>query len=239
MAAERETWEAVDRYLEGVLPLADDALEGALEASAAAGLPAIQVSPAQGRLLQLLALSVGARRVLEIGTLGGYSAIWLGRALPPDGRLVTLELEPRHAEVARQSLRRAGLADLALLRVGSAADSLAALEAEGAPPFDLIFIDADKAGIPSYFAHALRLSRRGSLIVVDNVVRGGAVADPQSTDASVLGVRRFLEAAAAEPRVTITVIQTVGVKGHDGFALVRVGEPGESHGPRLTRNASS
>jgi predicted O-methyltransferase YrrM len=216
------TWTAVDRYLDEVLLGQDEALQAALQASAAAGLPSISVSPAQGKLLNLLARSVGARAILEVGTLGGYSAIWMARALPADGRLITLELDPKHAEVARATLARAGLAPRAEVRVGRALDSLSALAGERAGPFDLVFIDADKPNIPEYFGWALRLTRRGSLIIVDNVVREGAVIDARSSDASVQGVRRLNEMMAAEPRVSATVIQTVGAKGYDGFALALV-----------------
>ncbi len=218
----QEQWTAVDRYVTELLLPADPALAAALEASAAAGLPPIQVSPPQGRLLELLARLQGARSILEIGTLGGYSTIWLARALPPGGRLVTLELEPKHAAVARENLARAGLGGLVELRLGPAADTLAQLAAEGAGPFDLIFIDADKAGYPDYLVASLRLARRGSVIIADNVVRHGAVADPASTDPAVQGVRRFNALLAAEPRVRATVIQTVGAKGYDGFTLALV-----------------
>jgi predicted O-methyltransferase YrrM len=220
-----QRWAAVDEYLGGLFGGADPVLDAALAAST--GLPAIQVSPLQGQLLHVLARSVGARRVLEIGTLGGYSTIWLGRALPADGRLLTLEAEPRHAAVARANLARAGLADLVEVRVGPAAESLAQLAAAGAEPFDepfdLVFIDADKPGYPEYLSWALRLTRPGGLIIGDNVVRGGAIADPDSDDPNVAGVRRFLELVAAEPRLTATVLQTVGVKGYDGLAIALVG----------------
>ncbi len=216
------SWAEVDGYLHGLLAPHDDALRAALAASDAAGLPAIAVSPGEGKLLHLLALAVGARRILEIGTLGGYSAIWMARALPADGRLVTLEFEPRHAEVARANLARAGLADRCEVRLGRALDLLPRLEAEGAGPFDLAFIDADKPSNPEYFAWALRLARPGGLIVVDNVVREGAVLDAGSGDATVEGVRRVLGLMSREPRVTATAIQTVGAKGWDGFAIARV-----------------
>jgi predicted O-methyltransferase YrrM len=218
-----ERWAAVDEYLGGLFGGADPVLDAALAASTGAGLPAIQVSPLQGQLLHVLARSVRARRVLEIGTLGGYSTIWLGRALPADGRLLTLEAEPRHAAVARANLDRAGLADLVDVRVGPAAESLAQLAAAGAEPFDLVFIDADKPGYPEYLSWALRLTRPGGLIIGDNVVRGGAIADPDSGDPNVAGVQRFLELVAAEPRLTATVLQTVGVKGYDGLAIALVG----------------
>jgi len=218
----QEQWTAVDRYVTELLLPADPVLAAALEASTAAGLPSIQVSPPQGRLLELLARLQGARSILEIGTLGGYSTICLARALPPGGRLVTLELEPRHAAVARENLARAGLGGVVELRLGPAADTLAQLAAEGAGPFDLVFIDADKAGYPDYLAASLRLARRGSVILADNVVRHGAVADPACADPAVQGVRRFHALVAAEPRVRATVIQTVGAKGYDGFTLALV-----------------
>jgi len=218
----QERWAAVDGYIDDTLVLADQALQAALQAIADAGLPAISVTPSQGKLLHLLARARGARKILEIGTLGGYSAIWLARALAPGGRLITLEADAGHAEVARVNIARAGLADVAEVRVGRAQDTLPALHASGDGPFDLIFIDADKPGYSDYLAWSVRLSRPGSLIIADNVVRDGAVADPASQDASVRGVRRFIEALAAEPRVSATVIQTVGSKGYDGFALAVV-----------------
>jgi predicted O-methyltransferase YrrM len=218
----QETWTAVDRFITDHLVPADPVLDAALAASTAAGLPEIQVSAAQGKMLHLLARAMAARAILEIGTLGGYSTIWLARALPADGRLITLEYEPKHAEVARANLARAGLAARVDVRVGRASDTLPKLVAEGGGPFDLIFIDADKVGYPEYFGWALKLARPGTLIIADNVVRKGAVADPASTDASVLAVRRFTELVAAEPRVSATTIQTVGAKGYDGFALVLV-----------------
>ena len=218
----QQQWTAVDQYLTDTLVPADAALDAALHATADAGLPAISVSPNQGRLLHILALSHGARSILEIGTLGGYSAIWLARALPPGGRLITLEADPHHAEVARANLARAGLAEVAELRLGKALDTLPQLAAEGHGPFDLVFIDADKVNTAAYFAWALKLTRRGSLIITDNVVRNGAVIDAESHDASVQGVRRFLEAMAAEPRVVATAIQTVGSKGYDGLAFAFV-----------------
>jgi len=217
-----EQWTAVDQYLNAMLVPQDAALEAALQASAAAGLPPINVAPNQGKLLHLLARLQGARAILEIGTLGGYSTIWLARALPAGGRLVTLEADARHAEVARANLARAGLNDVVDLCLGPALETLPRLALEGAGPFDLIFIDADKPSYPEYFAWALRLSRRGTLIVADNVVRNGAVLDPNSDDLSVQGARRFLELLGAEPRVSATAIQTVGSKGYDGFALAFV-----------------
>jgi predicted O-methyltransferase YrrM len=218
----QQIWTAVDRYLGDLLIGSDAALEAALRASTEAGLPAINVAPTQGKLLHLLARIRGARAILEIGTLGGYSTIWMARALPADGRLVTLEIDPKHAEVARANIARAGLAQRVEVRLGRALDALPKLAAEGAGPFDLIFIDADKANIPAYFKWALQLSRPGSLIVVDNVVREGAVIEADSLDASVQGVRRLNELMAAESRVSANTIQTVGVKGYDGFALALV-----------------
>jgi predicted O-methyltransferase YrrM len=218
MASER--WTAVDRYLTELLVPSDPALGATLQANTAAGLPPYDVSPTQGKLLHLLARLQGARTILEIGTLGGYSTIWLARALPAGGRLTTLEADPRHAEVARANLARAGVADVVDLRVGPALESLPRLVA-GAP-FDLIFIDADKPSNPDYLTWALRLSRRGSLIVADNVVRDGAVVDERSTDPSVRGVRDMLALMGAEPRLVATAIQTVGAKGYDGFAIALV-----------------
>ena len=218
----QDRWTAVDRYVTDLLVPSDAALDAAIEASTVAGLPAISVSPCQGKLLFLLARVMGARRILEIGALGGYSTIWLARALPPDGRLITLEVNAGHAEVARSNFARAGLADVIELRLGSALDVLPALVAQGVGPFDMIFIDADKPGYPDYLAWAIRLSRRGSLIVADNVVKEGTVLDADSEDPVVQGIRRFNAALAADPRVTATEIQTVGVKGYDGFAAVLV-----------------
>jgi predicted O-methyltransferase YrrM len=218
----QEQWTAVDHYITDLLAPPDPALEAALQASAAAGLPSINVTPNLGKLLHLLARVQGARTILEVGTLGGYSTIWLARALPTGGRLITLEAEPRYAEVARANLARAGLADIVEQRLGPALETLPQLAAEGRGPFDLIFIDADKPNNPEYFAWALKLTRRGSLIVVDNVVRNGAVVDAASDDPKVQGVRRFNELLAAEPRVSATAIQTVGSKGYDGFAVALV-----------------
>ncbi len=217
------TWDAVDDYLSETLARPDTMLEAALHDSEAAGLPAISVSPPQGKFLHLLARIQGARNILEIGTLGGYSAIWLARALPPGGgRLVTLEVDANHAKVARANLARAGLANVVQVRLGRAIDTLPELEREGAGPFDFIFIDADKPSNPEYFEWALKLSRRGTVIVVDNVVRKGAVADAASADAAVQGVRRLNLMMAGEPRVSATALQTVGGKGYDGFALALV-----------------
>ncbi|MFF9751413.1 O-methyltransferase [Streptomyces sp. NPDC014344] len=222
--SEARTWNAVDDYLTGRL-LGDDpdeALAAALRDSDAAGLPPIAVSPLQGKLLQLLAQLQGARRVLEIGTLGGYSTIWLGRALPADGRLVTLEHAPRHAEVALRNIARAGLAERVEVRVGPALESLPKLADEHPPPFDLVFIDADKANNPHYVEWALRLTAAGSLIVLDNVVRGGRVADLANTDPDVVGTRAALDLLGSHPRLSATALQTVGAKEYDGFALARV-----------------
>jgi len=206
-------WTAVDDYWSAALLPPDPVLDAAFEANAAGGLPPIDVSPEQGKLLHLLARSVGARRILEVGTLGGYSTIWLARALPADGELITCELERRHAEVARANLARAGLAERVQVLVGPAADTLAELSG----PFDLVFIDADKASNVTYLEHALRLSRPGTVIIVDNVVRRGAVLDADSSDGTVLGTRRLAAALAADHRLDATVIQTVGRKGYDGF----------------------
>jgi predicted O-methyltransferase YrrM len=216
----QQTWTDVDRYLADLLAPHDPVLDAALDAAAAAGLPPIQVSATQGKLLHLLARIRGARRILEIGTLGGYSTIWLARALPPDGRLVTLEIDAHHAEVARHNLDRAGLAGQVDVRVGPAVDSLPALLEED--PFDLVFIDADKPNNPVYLSLSLTLSRPGTVIVVDNVVRGGAVVDAASADANVIGVRRCLELLASDPRLDATALQTVGSKGYDGFAIAVV-----------------
>jgi predicted O-methyltransferase YrrM len=218
----REQWQAVDAYIGDRLVRQDAALEAALAASDAAGLPTISVSPAHGKLLHLLARLRGAKRILEIGTLGGYSTIWLARALPADGRLITLEYEPKHAEVARANIDRAGIGDRVEIRVGRALDTLPKLAAEGLEPFDLCFIDADKENNAAYFDWALKLARPGSLILVDNVVRDGRVVDAASTDASIQGVRRLFEAVAAEPRVDATAVQTVGIKGYDGLAVILV-----------------
>ncbi len=210
-------WTRVDDYMVGALLAPDPVLDQALADSDAAGLPAIAVAPNQGKLLMLLAQMVGARRILEIGTLGGYSTIWLARALPPGGRLISLEYEAKHAEVARKNLARAGLADVAEVRVGRGVELLPHVEG----PIDFSFIDADKASNPDYFKGALKLSRPGSVIVVDNVVRGGGVTDPKG-DANIQGIRKMNEMIAAEPRVSATAVQTVGSKGWDGFCLIRV-----------------
>jgi predicted O-methyltransferase YrrM len=217
-----ETWSAVDSYFEGSLLNDDPSLDFALEASTAAGLPPIQVSPTQGKLLQLLAQTQGARKILEVGTLGAYSTLWLARALPKGGSLITLEFDPRYAAVARKNLEKGGFAGTTEVITGDAKQTLPRLAAERRGPFDFIFIDADKSGYPEYFNWALRLSAPGSLIVADNVVRNGAVADAANREAYVLGVRRMTELVAAESRVSATVIQTVGSKGYDGFMIMRV-----------------
>ena len=223
---DKEFWTTVDRYIVDHFLPADDALERAQATSAKAALPDIAVSPNHGKLLYLLAKILGANRILEIGTLGGYSTIWLARALAPGGSVITLEFDPKHADVARANIGHAGLGRVVQVRVGAALDVLPQLEAEGRGPFDLIFIDADKVNTAPYFTWALKLSRPGSLIIVDNVVRDGAIADAASTDTSVQGMRRFYEAVKAEPRVDATAVQTVGVKGYDGLAILRVKDGG-------------
>ena len=217
-----DEWTAVDNYINDALVRPDAALTEALNASDAAGLPSINVSPAHGKLLHILSRALGARSILEIGTLGGYSTIWLARALAPGGRVITLEINPHHAEVARANIERAGMKDRVEIRLGRALDILPQIAVEGRGPFDLTFIDADKPANADYFAWALKLSRRGSLIVIDNVVRNGRVIDSKSGDTSVQGVRRLNEAMAREPRVSVTAIQTVGGKGYDGFAVALV-----------------
>jgi predicted O-methyltransferase YrrM len=218
-----DQWTEVDRYFSERLIPTDPILESALESCAAAGLPAISVSPNQGKLLQMLAQIMGARRILEIGTLGGYSTIWLARGLAPGGHLITLEVNPEHARIAQGNISRAGLAGVVDVRIGNALETLPGVAAERGGPFDMVFIDADKQNIPTYFEWALKLSRPGTLIVVDNVVRDGAVVDADSTDPSVQGVRRFVEILGAETGASGTAIQTVGIKGYDGFAFVLVG----------------
>ena len=215
-------WASVDRYLNNTLIPPDPALDAALAANKAANLPAIDVSPSQGKLLQLLAETQRAHRILEIGTLGGYSTINLARALPPNGKLITLELDPKHAKVALANIAHAGLAHAVELRLGPALESLAQLHTEHVEPFDLIFLDANKDGYPLYLTAALKLARPGTLILADNVIRDGEVIDSTSTDPNVQGVRRFLELLAADPRISSTAVQTVGSKGYDGFALARV-----------------
>jgi predicted O-methyltransferase YrrM len=218
----KEQWAAVDSYITDLFVPSDPVLDAALQASTAAGLPQISVSPNQGKLLMILAKSKGAKSILEIGTLGGYSTIWLARALPTDGCLISLEADPKHAEVARGNIARAGLSRIVDVRVGLALDTLPKLAAEAKDPFDLIFIDADKPGYPEYLKWAVKLSRRGSLIIADNVVRNGDIVDSASSDANVQGMRRFNELLASEPRVTATEIQTVGSKGYDGLAFAVV-----------------
>jgi predicted O-methyltransferase YrrM/DNA-binding PadR family transcriptional regulator len=217
-----DLWRRVDEYFDGALLADDKDLERAQQAIQAAGLPDISVSPGQGKLLHLLARGIGAQRILEIGTLGGYSTMWLARSLPPTGRVVSLEIEPRHADVARANLARAGLADRAEVRVGPAADSLQAMATAAEPPFDLVFIDADKQSNLEYFRWAMKLTHPGSIIIVDNVVRRGRVADAGDTSPAVTGVRQLIDAMAAEPRVEATTIQTVGAKGYDGFTFALV-----------------
>ncbi len=222
-----QRWNDVDGYVKQMLLGHDEALEGALDAAGAAGLPPIAVTAPQGKMLQLLAMIHRARRILEIGTLGGYSTIWLGRALPPGGRLISLEIDPLYAQTARGSIEAAGLADRVEVLVGPGVQTLERLHAENVEPFDLTFIDADKQSTPEYFRWALKLSRPGALIVTDNVVLDGALADPDSEDSRAQGMRRFHEVLAAEPRASATTIQTVGDKGYDGFTLVLLdAEPG-------------
>lgn len=216
----QQQWTAVDDYYSDLLVPTDPVLDAVLAASEAGGLPAHNVAPNQGKLLMLLAQIQQAQTILEIGTLGGYSTIWLARALPAGGRLITLEANPKHAEVARANIARAGLSEVVDLRVGRAIETLPQLTDQA--PFDLIFIDADKPSNPDYFTWALKLSRKGTLIIADNVVRDGAVIDADSDDPNVQGIRRFNELVAAEPRVSATAIQTVGSKGYDGFALILV-----------------
>jgi predicted O-methyltransferase YrrM len=218
----QELWTSVDKYITETLIPSDAVLDSAVRASEEAGLPAIQVSPAQGKLLHLLAKSIGARNVLEIGTLGGYSTIWMARALPSGGRVITLEADPKHAEVSRSNFSRAGLSEVIELRLGPALDSLPKLATEKPAPFDFIFIDANKSTMDDYFDWALKFSHPGTMIIADNVIRDGGVIDAASTNADIQGVRRFNRRIAAEPRVSATEIQTVGSKGYDGFALVLV-----------------
>lgn len=214
-----KTWSEVDDYIVAKLLPADPVQDETLRRNAADGLPAIDVSAAQGKFLNLLVRMNGARRILEIGTLGGYSTIWLARALPPDGKIITLEYEPRHAATARKNLDRAGFGEMVDIRVGAAAESLPALAAEGVAPFDFIFIDADKPSNPIYLDWALRLSRPGTVIVLDNVVRNGGVVDKASRDPSIIGTRAGFDFLAANPRLDATALQTVGAKGYDGFAV--------------------
>jgi predicted O-methyltransferase YrrM len=216
-------WSAVDHYFNDRLAVEDGALRAALETSKAAGLPSIQISATQGKFLMLLARAIGARSALEIGTLGAYSTIWLARGLPEDGHLVTCELSPKHAQVARSNLQRAGLAERVEVRVGAALDTLSQLIAARSAPFDLVFIDADKAGYPDYLRAALQLSRTGTLIVADNVVREGRVVDEHSGDADTRGIRAFIEQLSSDPSLLAVALQTVGERGHDGFSLALVG----------------
>jgi predicted O-methyltransferase YrrM len=222
MAANRNRWNAVDAYFTETIVAPDPALEEALAANAAGGLPSIDVSAPQGKLIHLLARMTAARRALEIGTLGGYSSIWIASALPDDGRLITLERNARHAEVARRNVARAGLGGKVEVRIGAALTTLPKIEAEGLSPFDFVFIDADKTNNAAYLEWALRLSRPGTAILVDNVVRDGEVTEARSADPDVVGVRRMFELMAREPRLSATGIQTVGSKGWDGFALAVV-----------------
>ena len=219
---DRSVFEAVERYVEDLFVPQDPALEAVLRSTVEAGMPQIEVSPSHGKFLHLLARMRGARRILEIGTLAGYSTIWLGRALPPDGRLISLELDSKHAEVAQSSLARAGLADRVQILVGPAVESLRQLEGEGEEPFDFVFIDADKENYTAYLDWSLRLTRPGSVIVADNVVRGGAVLSPDKADDLVAGIIAFNKALAAEPRLEAIILQQIGAKGHDGLALAVV-----------------
>jgi predicted O-methyltransferase YrrM len=219
---QKKIWAAVDKYFADALIAPDEAMEAAFTANREADLPAIDVTPLQGKFLEVLVRAIGAKRVLEIGTLGGYSTLWLARALPADGIVVTLEIEPRHAAIAQKNIEKAGLAERVDLRVAPAATTLAALAAEHVAPFDFIFIDADKAGYPEYLKWSLKLSRPGTLIVADNVVRDGKVVDPENPDPNIQGVRRFTELVAVEPRLSATVLQTVARKGYDGFAIAVV-----------------
>ncbi|WP_367323497.1 O-methyltransferase [Streptomyces sp. HUAS ZL42] len=220
--SESQIWDAVDAYFTAHLAPDDDVTRAALRDSEAAELPGVNVTANQGKLLQLLAQLQGVRTILEIGTLGGYSTIWLGRALPSDGRLISLEYSPKHAEVATRNIARAGLDKLVEVRVGRALDLLPQLADENPPPFDLVFIDADKANNANYLEWALRLTSTGSLIIIDNVVRGGRIVDPDSTTPDVQGTRAAIELIGTHPRLSGTAIQTVGTKGYDGFALARV-----------------
>ena len=218
----QELWSAVDKYIDDELALTDPVLAAALAANAEGGLPAIDVTASQGKLLYMLARLAGAKRILEIGTLGGYSTIWLARALPSDGKLVTLEFDPKHAAVAKANIERAGFSNIVHVRVGAALDSLPVIEAEKGGPFDLFFIDADKVNNPNYFEWAIKLSRPGSVIIVDNVVREGGLADAASEDAAIRASRKVTELLGSDARVDGTVIQTVGTKGYDGFAIAIV-----------------
>jgi predicted O-methyltransferase YrrM len=218
----QKIWIDVDRYFVDTLNLSDPILDATMTANAAAELPAIDVAPNQGKLLHLFAKLVSARKILEMGTLGGYSTIWLARALPPGGRLVSLEFNPKHADVAKSNIQRAGLSDRVEIRVGAALDSLPIIQEERLGPFDFIFIDADKPNNPGYLEWAIKLSRPGTLIIVDNVVRDGAVADAASTDPTIEGTRRMFDLMASDSRLSSTALQTVGCKGYDGFAMAIV-----------------
>jgi predicted O-methyltransferase YrrM len=218
----QDLWAKVDHYITDLFIPSDSILEEALQASESAGLPSISVTPNQGKLLAILAQSIKSRSILEIGTLGGYSTIWLARALPPEGKLVTLEADPKHADVARMNIARASLEEIVEIRVGKALDTLPQLAQEGYGPFEFVFIDADKQNNADYFEWALRLTRPGSMIIVDNVVRNGEVIDADNTDVNIQGVRHFNTVLATESRVITTSIQTVGSKGYDGFAIALV-----------------
>jgi predicted O-methyltransferase YrrM len=218
----QKVWEAVDQYLDKMLIPPDSTLKGALATASKAKLPAIQVSSVQGKLLHLLVRIMGARNILEIGTLGGYSTIWMARALPEGGRIITLEADPKHAEVARKNFVRCGVENKVELRLGKALDTLPQVAADGRGPFDMFFIDANKSNMPEYFEWSLKLARAGSVIIADNVVREGAVLDAKSKDADIQGVRRFLEMVGKEKRVSGTALQTVSTKNYDGFAVVLV-----------------
>jgi caffeoyl-CoA O-methyltransferase len=218
----QDQWTAVDDYINDLFVPPDPALEAALQSTIDADLPRINVAPNQGKLLHILARSHGATKILEIGTLAGYSTIWLARSLPAHGKLITLEANPKHAEVARANLDRAGLSNTVEVRLGPALETLPQLATEGHAPFDLVFIDADKANTAEYFAWALKLTRRGSLIITDNVVRQGGVIDANSEDGNIQGIRRFNAALSLEPRVSATIVQTVGSKGYDGLAIALV-----------------
>ncbi len=224
MSEHSQTWAAVDTYFESFLPPPDPRLKTIVDRSRAAGLPDIQVTPMQGAFLELIARIHGARRILEVGTLGGYSTAWLARTLPADGRLVTLELEEEHAAVARENLSRFEFSDRIEVRVGDAEDSFRALAANEGGPFDLIFLDSDKRRLAAHFAWAMKLSRPGTVIIADNVVREGKVADADPDDERVVGVREFFAAISGDPRLRVSALQTVGAKGYDGFALIRVVE---------------
>jgi predicted O-methyltransferase YrrM len=219
----QDLWTSVDRYFSDKFLQKDPILDAAVESAEKAGLSPIAVSPNQGKFLHMLAQLVNARAILELGTLGGYSTIWLARGMRDGGRLITVELDPKHAEVAKSNISRAGLKDVVDVRIGSALDVLPQLAAEKRGPFDLIFVDADKQNIPAYFEWSMKLSHPGTVIIVDNVVRDGEVIDPNSPDDRIAGVRKFVDLLAAESRASATTIQTVGVKGYDGFAMVLVG----------------